>query len=239
MSTSHLTVKRSEVEPGESWLTAAVRKSGSATARPWAKDLSGETLQFGLGQGPDDLASVDIRPLVREDFACIVAWQSMPHVKRWWNDEVRSVRDIEQHYGAALDGSERMRLWVVAVNGRPCGFLQDYRIGDHPEFALLTAKPDAIGVDYLIGDPNLVGRGAGTRILWQFLTEHVAPGHPGADTFFAAPDHRNIASLRMLAKVGFTQGLWFDEPEEGGRVDTVVGCTFDVPTVLGSRAAPE
>jgi len=233
MTASHLTVKRRDVQPGESWYHAAVRKSGDPSCRPWAVDLSGDTLVFGVGQGPGEVASVEIRRLVREDFPGIVAWQSMPHVKRWWNDEARTVRDIERHYGAALDGTDPARLWVVGINGRPCGFLQDYLIGDHPEFALLTAQPEAVGIDYLIGDPNLVGKGVGTRVLWKFLAEHVAPGYPDAKTFFAAPDHRNIGSLRMLAKLGFTQGLWFDEPRPGGRVDTVVGCTFDVPTVLG------
>ena len=47
------------------------------------------------------------------------------------------------------------------------------------------------------------------------------------------PDHRNAASLRVLAKAGFSEGLWFDEPQDNGTVDTVVGCTLDVPRVLG------
>jgi aminoglycoside 6'-N-acetyltransferase len=233
MTASQLTVRRSDVEPGESWVEAAIRRSGDPHTKPWAVDLSRETLVFGVGQGPGDVASVEIRPLVRQDFPVIVAWKSMPHVKRWWNDEARTVRDIEQHYGAALDGTEPTRLWVVRINGGMCGFLQDYLIGDHPEYAILTAKPDAVGFDYLIGDPNLVGKGVGTRVLWSFLADHVAPHYPEATTFFAAPDHRNIGSLRMLAKLGFSQGLWFDEPQPGGRVDTVVGCSFDVPTILG------
>ena len=55
------------------------------------------------------------------------------------------------------------------------------------------------------------------------------PGRP----FFAAPDHRNAASRRVLAKCGFVEGLWFDEPGHHGGVDTVVGCTFNVATVSG------
>ena len=51
---------------------------------------------------------------------------------------------------------------------------------------------------------------------------------PDATSYFAAPDHRNEASLRVLDKVGFTEGIWFDEPQADGIVDTVVGCTLDV-----------
>ena len=46
--------------------------------------------------------------------------------------------------------------------------------------------------------------------------------------FFAAPDHRNTASLRCLAKAGFVEGIWFDEPQNDGSTATVVGCTLDV-----------
>jgi aminoglycoside 6'-N-acetyltransferase len=82
-----------------------------------------------------------------------------------------------------------------------------------------------------------VGRGVGTRVLWQYLRDVVRPHYPHAVEYFAAPDHRNVASLRVLDKLGFTRGLWFDEPQPGGRVDTVIGCTLDVPRVLGAAAS--
>jgi aminoglycoside 6'-N-acetyltransferase len=71
----------------------------------------------------------------------------------------------------------------------------------------------------------------GARVLWAWMlrTRHRIPE---ATTYFAAPDHRNAASLRMLAKAGFTAGLWFDEPQEDGSIDTVVGCALDVDRVL-------
>jgi RimJ/RimL family protein N-acetyltransferase len=233
MTASHLTVRRGEVRPGESWYAAAVRKSGDPSCKPWASDLSGELLVFGVGQGPGDVASIDLRRMTREDFPVFVAWRSMPHVARWWNAEVRTVRDIEQLYGKVVDGLEPDRLWVVEINDRAVGFLQCYRIGNHPEYALLTAEPDSIGVDYLIGEPDLVGRGVGTRVVWEFLRTVVSEVFPQAKQYFAAPDHRNGASRRMLLKLGFTEGLWFDEPHKDGSTHTVVGYTFDVPTILG------
>ena len=118
------------------------------------------------------------------------------------------------------------RMWVAEVNGRSVGFVQDYRIGDYPDYAVLGPDPDAIGVDYALGE-EWSGRGFGAQVLWAWMVR-ARHRFPEATTYFAAPDHRNAASLRMLAKAGFTEGLWFDEPQEDGSVDTVVGCTLDV-----------
>ena len=52
-------------------------------------------------------------------------------------------------------------------------------------------------------------------MLWAWMLR-ARRRFPDATTYFAAPDHRNAASLRMLAKAGFTEGLWFDEPQEDG-----------------------
>ena len=89
-----------------------------------------------------------------------------------------------------------------------------------------------VGVDYAIGDPAWVGRGLGVRILWAWMAR-ARQRFPEVTTYFAAPDHRNEASLRMLDKVGFSRGLWFDEPLADGTVGTMVGCTLDVRRVLG------
>lgn len=231
----------------------ALHEVGPADVEPWAVDLSGpvavlaadvpdEVLLDHLAVDRDDLAArvqampdvrVGFRPMTRADFPDVVRWTQAPHVARWWDDEAVDVEAAERHYGPALDGRDPTRMWVVEVNGRSVGFVQDYRIGDHPEYALLSAMPDAIGFDYAIGEAAWVGRGTGTRVLWQFLRDVVRPHYPEAPSYFAAPDHRNEASLRVLDKLGFTRGLWFDEPQPNGRTDTVVGCTLDVGRVLG------
>ena len=173
-----------------------------------------------------------VRPMTPGDFPEVSRWVNEPHVAQWW-DEHRSLEQVTAYYGAALRGEDPTRMWVWEVNGRSVGFSQDYRISDHPEYALLTSRPDAIGVDYAIGEPAFVGRGLGTSLLWVFLRDIVWPAYPGAGEFFAAPDHRNTASLRVLAKLGFTEGVWFDEPGPFGRTDTVVGCSLDVAQVIG------
>ena len=155
-------------------------------------------------------------------------------MQRWWApgewpDPSRS----RSKYAERVDGLSPTRMWVVEANGRSVGFVQDYRIGDYPDYAVLGPDPEAIGIDYAIGDrPVASAAASGTRMLWAWMVRARAR-FPEATTYFAAPDHRNDASLRILAKAGFTEGLWFDEPQEDGSATTVVGCTLDVRQVIG------
>ena len=70
----------------------------------------------------------------------------------------------------------------------------------------MCGRPDAIGFDYVIGEAAHVDRGLGTSLLWVFLRDIVVPAYDGAMELFAAPDHRNTRSLRVLAKLGADRG---------------------------------
>lgn len=225
-------VLRAQARPGEPWAALGDRFSPAAASPALPIDLSGDPLRFQV----DAEHRFSIRPMTAGDLPDLVGWINAEHVARWW-DEHRSAAQVEAHYGPALRGEDPTRLWVWEVNGRSVGFSQDYRISDHPEWALLCSRPDAVGFDYALGDPAFAGRGLGTSLLWVFLRDIVWPAYPGTAEFFAAPDHRNAASLRLLDKLGFSRGLWFDEPRADGTAQTVVGCSLDVAQVMGSLRA--
>lgn len=210
---------------GESWATAAARVIG----RPaYAVDLSGEVKEFGAEEWP----VVALRPMVRGDLPALTRWLAQDHVQAWFGADGEPTTDrVAARYGPAIAGEEPSHMWITEVNGRSVGMVQDYRIRDHPEYALLTPDPDAIGFDYLVGEPAWLGHGVGTRMLWSLVTG-LRERYPDATAAFAAPDHRNAASLRVLAKIGCTQGTWFDEPQPDGSVTTMVGCTLDLRRVV-------
>ncbi len=222
----HIELARDQVPPGESWATAADRLARDR-GPVLAVDLSGDPLQFCV----DDAHRLAMRPMTEGDFGDVSRWVQARHVARWW-DEHRSPEEVAAHYGPGIRGEEPVRHWVWEVNGRSVGFSQDYRISDHPDYALLCGHPESVGFDYAIGEATFVDRGLGTKLLWVFLRDVVVPAYPGVRELFAAPDHRNARSLRVLEKLGATRGLWFDEPQTDGRVDTVVGCSIDVSKVL-------
>jgi len=217
------------VRDGESWAAAARRTCASMHTEPEPLDLSGETKRFVV----DHDTRIAVRAMTRADLGDVVTWRSSAAVRRWWSaGELVDPEQTVSTYAERVDGLSPTRMWVIEVNGRSVGFVQDYRIGDYPDYALLGPDPEAIGVDYAIGADHWRGQGIGPRVLWAWMLRARAR-FPDASAYFAAPDHRNAASLRVLAKAGFTEGLWFDEPQEDGTTRTVVGCSLDVRQVLG------
>lgn len=220
---------RGVVRPDEPWAVAARRTCASAPLEPVPLDLSGDVKRFTIDH---DLV-VALRPMTRGDLPQVAAWRQQDHVRRWWDgDGDPTLEGVTAAYGAAIDGMTPTRMWVVEVNGRSVGFVQDYRVRDYPDFALLTPDPDAVGVDYAIGEPEWVGRGLGSRMLWAWMLR-TRRRFGDVTSYFAAPDHRNESSLRILDKVGFRRGTWFDEPQSHGGTATMVGCSLDVARVLG------
>jgi aminoglycoside 6'-N-acetyltransferase len=216
------------VHDGESWAAAARRTVASLHVDPVPVDLSGEVKLFAV----DHDNRVAVRAMTRGDLPDVTRWRQTEHIRRWWAAEGEPTSErIEARYGPCIDGMRPTRMWVAEVNGRSVGFVQDYRIGDYPDYAVLGPDPDAVGVDYALCE-EWSGRGFGAQVLWAWMAR-ARQRFPAATSYFAAPDHRNTASLRMLAKAGFTEGLWFDQPKEDGSVGTVVGCSLDVLRVLG------
>jgi RimJ/RimL family protein N-acetyltransferase len=221
-----------EVRAGESWYAGAARllgEQGRTSDVPLPLDLSGAVKRFSCSPDP----VVGYRRLGRDDLPLLVSWQAEPHVAWWWDGDTSTLEAAESRYGARIDGTDPTRLWVMEVDGKPVGWVQDYHVSDDPEYARLTRVPDAIGLDYAIGDPSWVGRGLGTRALWICIRDVVRPGYPKARVLFAAPDHRNTSSLRVLAKVGFEQRHQFEERDADGVLNTVVAHSFDIARVMG------
>jgi aminoglycoside 6'-N-acetyltransferase len=81
--------------------------------------------------------------------------------------------------------------------------------------AAIGAEPDEAGLDYLIGDPDLIGRGLGQEMLRSFIADVVLadPSIKGVRTNVSVANRR---SWRCLEKLGFTREpdtrLLDDEP---------------------------
>jgi len=94
-------------------------------------------------------------------------------------------------------------------------------IADYPEWeATIAAEPGAVGVDLLIADPELTGKGLGTEMLRQFV-DKVAFARARATHCLADPDAANVASLRAFEKAGFRVVGEFIDPDDNRRHSVV------------------
>lgn len=174
------------------------------------------------------------RPMVQDDLAAVARWWRSPHAATWFHGQQVADDEIRDRLLPRLRGEHPTQMWLYEVDGVAAGYAQTYRVGDHPEYASKTGDPDAIAFDYLLGEPELLGRGLGTRMVWELCRDVVVRDHGAVRHIIASPNHRNAASLRVLAKCGFTQGLWIDEPAgPHGHPDTEIVCTMEVRHYFG------
>ena len=181
--------------------------------------------------------SLRFRPMVEDDLGSVARWCRNPHVAQWFRGDAATNEVVRDRLRPRLTGEVPVRMWVVEVDRRAAGWVQGYLLADQPEYGAKVGDLDAVGFDYAIGDPALVGCGLGARMIWEFCRDVLRREYPAAPRFVASPSHRNRASLRVLAKCGFREGLWIDPPT-GPREqpDTEVVCTLDVAHWFG--AAP-
>ena len=177
-------------------------------------------------RGVDLVPSVRFRfrPMTLDDLPAVAERLSQPHVRPWFDPQTHTLEQLQQRYGDRIRGeSATTRMWVVEVDGSPVGQVQDYRVGDEPDFAEIDL-PDAVGIDYALTDPGLIGHGLGTRMLWRFLRDVIWVDYD-ATQVVAAPAVGNVASLRTLEKVGFVADRQLEGPGSTRHVLSVLDLT--------------
>jgi 8-oxo-dGTP pyrophosphatase MutT (NUDIX family) len=160
-------------------------------------------------------AELSFRPLATADLPALIGWQHAPHAARWLPERL-DLAAARRKYAPRIAGESPVRVHVAVVAGEDVGFLQHYRVGDYPDYAAATGLPAAVGIDYVIGDPELTGRGLGPQLIWSYLRDVALPAHPAARQALASPDVANSRSIRALEKAGFVQADQIAVPGEPG-----------------------
>ncbi|MEX1008474.1 MAG: GNAT family N-acetyltransferase [Acidimicrobiia bacterium] len=158
------------------------------------------------------------RTLARSHYGLLGGWLREPHVARWWIGPSTPAA-LEAKYGPRIDGHDPAEVFIAEVGGRPFGLIQRYRISDWPEWSAAVDADDGAGIDYLIGEPERVGRGLGSRMIRAFVPT-VFERYPELTRVVAAPQQANVASWRALEKAGFAR-IWSgmlesDDPSDAG-----------------------
>jgi aminoglycoside 6'-N-acetyltransferase len=161
-------------------------------------------------------------PLRREDFPLLSEWFAKEHVTRFWG-EPSDLSSIEAQYGPSVDGRDPTELFIVHMGDERIGMIQRYRIDDNPEWkqslAVAGSPEAAAGIDYLIGEERLTGRGVGPEMISHFV-EDTWRRYPDIAAITVAVQQQNRRSWRALEKAGFER-TWAgtiesDDPSDEG-----------------------
>ena len=166
---------------------------------------------------------VTTRPLTGNDLVQVSRWLAEPHVAAWWKDPA-DLASVQQEFLPSIEGDDPTEMFIIEVAGRAAGLIQRYLVDDDPDWARAMQATGAVsgcaaGIDYLIGDSELTGRGYGTAAIATF-TGLTLERYPQADAVVAAPQQANVASWRALARAGYTR--WWsgqldsDDPGDAG-----------------------
>jgi pantothenate kinase/RimJ/RimL family protein N-acetyltransferase len=156
---------------------------------------------------------IGFRSLTRADLPDVQRWRSEPHVARWF--EPLDDAAVAAKYLPRIEGRDPTRMYVVELAGRPVGFAQCYRHADLPGTDAAVGVPAAAGIDYCLGEPAVVGRGLGPRVIDAFVRDVVLPTFPDAVVVVGAPAADNERSIRALEKAGFQRSHRAVEPRDG------------------------
>lgn len=164
------------------------------------------------------------RPLRRGDLALVSAWIGAPHVAPWWREDP-AAEAVEARYGPSIDGGDTTEVFVVTADGAPVGMVQRFRLADERSWAAslapaLAGDPaDAAGIDYLIGAPELTGRGLGPRLIGAFSAA-TFERYPEVVRLVVSVARDNRRSWRALEKAAYRR-VWSgdivsDDPSDEG-----------------------
>lgn len=138
-----------------------------------------------------------------EDYVAVARWLSDERVLEWYDgrDDPSDEAAVREHYGPRVRGEEEVAQWILELDGEPIGHAQTYRIDEdagEPRTGLVP--PDAGAIDIFIGEPELWGRGYGTRFLRLLIDHLLASGCPIVSI---DPHVVNTRAIRTYDKAGF------------------------------------
>lgn len=143
----------------------------------------------------------------------LARWRSDPRILEFYGgrDKPRNEDAVRRRYfGRRRDPATgrfyEYRACIVEADGLPVAFVQYYRPPKH-EARLFRCSPGerTYGIDFLIGDPTLWGRGLGTRFI-GLLRDYLRETR-GASRIVSDPMVENLRSVRALEKAGFHKVL--------------------------------
>ena len=151
---------------------------------------------------------ITFEPLKESHFSLLLKWLEAPHVKAWWDQDVKwTATLIQEKYADYVNGykldngvAKVISAHIIYADNTPIGYIQIYNAYDFAREEPLIDLPARLAAfDVLIGEEAYLKQGIGSQSIAQFLKEHGT----SYTHVFADPENSNIAAIRAYEKAGF------------------------------------
>jgi RimJ/RimL family protein N-acetyltransferase len=144
-------------------------------------------------------------------------WLNSPHVYEWWGvssgpgslggagPDAATAQQVHDKYGPSIgNDAATTHRHVIELDGRPVGLIQYFRLEDEPAYAdaIGETAPGVVGIDLLVGESDVTGRGVGASALDAYVRT-VVFADPRVTRATGGPHPDNRRSCRAFEKAGF------------------------------------
>ncbi|MBU5484241.1 acetyltransferase [Clostridium sp. MSJ-11] len=141
---------------------------------------------------------IKLRVFRDEDMGLFKKWLYTTHVAKWYHEPLDWIDEVEKR------NSEFVWLhhYIVEHEDKPIGFCQFYEYYNSGE--TWNGDTDVNGtysIDYMIGEPNYLGKGLGKQIIRALVSK--ISHHNNAKRIIVQPEEENKASCGVLLSCGF------------------------------------
>lgn len=137
------------------------------------------------------------------DLPTLTNWFNTQHVQNFYSLRQWSEKEIFEKYSMYIKGEKPVTAYIVAHEYQPIGYVQWYHLSDFPLANAVLPEDvmmDGVGMDMLIGEERLIGKGIGSQIIKTFLHEIIWPYFKYCVVDIAV---ENKMAIRSYEKAGF------------------------------------
>ncbi|MBN9542198.1 MAG: GNAT family N-acetyltransferase [Alphaproteobacteria bacterium] len=166
--------------------------------------------------------NLTFKPLEKQDFQILLGWLSKPHVKAWYDKEIKyTIEKVQQKYNSYTEGykleegvKKPIHAFIVLIDNIPIGYVQYYNAHDFPreDGIMLKELPQKLSAfDIFIGEEDYTGKGIGSEIIKTLLKDYIWKEF---DACFVDVDADNVRAIKTYEKAGFIkiknvgQNIW-------------------------------
>jgi AacA4 family aminoglycoside N(6')-acetyltransferase len=149
---------------------------------------------------------VTLRLMTEQDIPMLHDWLNRPHIVEWWGGEENrpSLAQTAAEYTPSVMAQDRVTPYIAMLGDRPIGYAQSYvALGSGDGWWEEETDPGVRGIDQSLADPDLLGKGLGTKLVTALV--NLLFSDPAVTAIQTDPAPHNLRAIRCYEKAGFRQ----------------------------------